>query len=68
MSNEAIRIRPFHRAPIRRAAVTGLFALWLAPLPADPQACGAECRCGQACQTEAPGRVAAEPAKEDRGA
>lgn len=62
MSNEAIRIRPFHRAPIRRAAVTGLFALWLAPLPADAQVCGAE-----TCTTEAAGRVM-PAAKDDTGA
>lgn len=63
MSNEATRIRPFHRAPIRRAAVTGLFALWLAPLPADAQACGAECRCTDTCTTEAAGRVASAESK-----
>ncbi len=64
MSNEAIRIRPFHRAPIRRAAVTGLFALWLAPLPAEPRACAPDCGCADNCRTEAPGRVAAATPKE----
>lgn len=40
---------------VRRAAVTGLFALWLAPLAAQAPACGPEERC-IAC------RDAAEPA------
>lgn len=40
--------------PIRRAAATGLLALWLSPLPAEPG--------GKAAATEA-----AQPAEESRG-
>lgn len=46
---------------VRRAAVTGLLAAWLAPLPAAPQGCDRDCRCAEPCVTaEAPGRVPAE--------
>lgn len=46
---------------VRRAAVTGLLAAWLAPLPAAPQGCDRDCRCTAPClAAEAPDRVAAE--------
>lgn len=46
---------------VRRAAVTGLLAAWLAPLPAAPQGCDRDCRCAEPCVTaEAPDRVPAE--------
>lgn len=51
--------------PIRRAAVTGLFALWLAPLPAAPQGCDHDCRCAEPCVAEAQDRVVpTEPAQD----
>jgi hypothetical protein len=33
--------------PVCRAAIGGLFAIWLAPLAAALPACGAECRCAE---------------------
>ena len=49
---------------IRRAAVTGLLAAWLAPLPAPPQGYDHDGRCTEPCVTETQDRVAAEePAK-----
>jgi hypothetical protein len=32
---------------VRRAAVTGLLAAWLAPLPVVPQGCDRDCRCAE---------------------
>jgi hypothetical protein len=49
---------------IRRAAVTGLLAAWLAPLPAHPQGCDHDGRCAEPHAMEAQDRVAPEePAK-----
>jgi hypothetical protein len=49
---------------IRRAAVTGLLAAWLAPLPAPPQGCDHDGRCTEPYMTETQDRVASEePAK-----
>jgi hypothetical protein len=49
---------------IRRAAVTGLLAAWLAPLPAPPQGYDPDSRCAEPCMTEAQDRVGPEePAK-----
>ena len=45
---------------IRRAAVTGLLAAWLAPLPAPPQGCDHDGRCIEPCMTETQDRVAPE--------
>ncbi len=45
---------------IRRAAVTGLLAAWLAPLPAPPQGYDHDGRCTEPCMTEAQDRVAPE--------
>jgi hypothetical protein len=41
---------------IRRAAVTGLLAAWLAPLPAPPQGCDHDGRGTEPCMTEAQDR------------
>ena len=35
--------------PVHRAAISGLFAIWLAPLSAG-QCDGAECRCAGTCE------------------
>jgi hypothetical protein len=49
---------------IRRAAVTGQLAAWLAPLPAPPQGCDHDGRSTEPCMTAAQDRVAPEePAK-----
>jgi hypothetical protein len=49
---------------IRRAAVTGLLAAWLAPLPAPPQGYDHDGRCTEPCVTETQDRVTPEdPAK-----
>ena len=64
MSNETIRIRPFHRAPIRRAAVTGLFALWLAPLAAEAQGRATALSPSECCEVEPAGRVEQPATKE----
>lgn len=39
---------------IRRAAVTGLLAAWLSPLPAPPQGYDCDGRCAEPRVTEAP--------------
>jgi hypothetical protein len=51
---------------IRRAAVTGLLAAWLAPLPAPPQGCDPDSRCAEPCMTEAQDRVGPEEAAKSR--
>ena len=52
---------------VRRAAVTGLLAAWLAPLAAASQGCDRDCRCAEPCVTaEAPNRVPpAAPSKDE---
>lgn len=51
---------------IRRAAVTGLLAAWLAPLPAPPQGYDRDGRCAEPCATAAQDRVTPEEPAEAR--
>jgi hypothetical protein len=54
MAREAPTVKP-----VCRAAIGGLFAIWLAPLQAEPVRCGETCRCAETRPA-----AAVEPAKE----
>ena len=49
--------------PVQRAAISGLFAIWLAPLAADARDCR-DCRPGTREEAPAPREAASEPARD----
>ncbi|WP_237215373.1 hypothetical protein [Falsiroseomonas oryziterrae] len=49
--------------PVCRAAIGGLFAIWLAPLAPDAPRCDGTCRCAEARDAE-PATRGAQPTAE----